>query len=67
MKLGKRTERLVREAMVLGFVEGVRWAGGLVGDLDDYPPDSAVQRRVYKAAHKFNDLYPLLSKVERDE
>lgn len=67
MKLGKRTERLVREAMVLGFAEGARWAGYIHHDevALRYPKDSDVLKRVYRTAGSFEDLYPLLSRVER--
>ncbi len=63
MRLGKRTERLVREAMVLGFAEGARWAGRV--DPEAHPNDSTVQDWVFSTARSFNDLYPLLSRVER--
>lgn len=62
MRLGKRTSRLVREAMVLGFAEGACW-GGYRWDRE-YPADTEVQDRVFKVARSLNDLYPLLSKVE---
>jgi hypothetical protein len=66
MKLGKRTDRLVREAMVLGFAEGCRWAGYVYQDNGSYPRDSDVVDRVYRTAGSFNDLYPLLSRCERE-
>jgi hypothetical protein len=64
MRLGKRTAKLVREAMVLGFVEGA-WAEttGLGATI---PPDREIVIRVLRAARAHPDLYPSLSKVEAD-
>jgi len=67
MKLGKRTKSLVREAMVVGFAEGARFGGFVLTDPDEYPRDSDVEDRAYSTARSYDDLYPLLSKVERDE
>ena len=60
MKVSKRTEQLIREAAVLGFVQGSRLAGQRV----EIPKDSEVVRRVLRAAESFSDLYPTLSKVD---
>jgi hypothetical protein len=62
MILGKRTARLVREAIVLAHVEGARWAGH--HGADGYPKDSAVVAKVLRSSKSFSDLYPTLSKVE---
>jgi len=55
--------------MVLGFAEGAQWGhyGWKPLDQDpDYPKDSVVCRRVLSTARRFNDLYPLLSRVEAE-
>jgi hypothetical protein len=61
--LGKRTAKLLREAIVLAHVEGARWAG-YHGGGEEYPKDSEVVSRVLSAAVSFNDLYPTLSRTE---
>lgn len=63
MILGKRTAKLVREAIVLAHVEGAHWAG-YSGGGDGYPKDSEVVKRVLRASKSLRDLYPNLSKVE---
>jgi hypothetical protein len=66
MKLGKRTAKLVREAIVLAHVEGAHW-GRYGGDAPGaYPRDSDVVDRVLYAATRMPDLYPTLSRVEAD-
>jgi len=60
MKIGKNTEQLVRQAMVLAYVEGWRR-----GD-EPIPRDSEIEEMVYESAKSFKDLYPKLSKVERN-
>lgn len=60
VRVAKRTEKLIREAAVLGFVQGSRLAGREVR----IPRDAEVVRRVLLAAESFSDLYPTLSKVE---
>ncbi len=62
MRLGKRTAKIVREAIVLAHVEGARWAGHV--DPDNYPKDSTVVRRVLAAASNMPDLYPHLSRLD---
>jgi hypothetical protein len=61
--LGKRTAKLLREAIVLAHVEGARWAG-YHGGSDGYPKDSDVVRKVLCSAVSFADLYPTLSKLD---
>jgi hypothetical protein len=68
MRLGKRTARLVREAAVMGFVQGSMW-GEVQGhkpraERSPHPKDSEVLDRVMLGARKHSDLYPALSKVE---
>lgn len=70
MRLGKRTEKLVREAAVAGFVMGTRWAGwhpppGVPAGEDAFPLDSEIVSRAYRCAAKFPDCYPTLSKAEQ--
>lgn len=60
MKLGKRTARLVREAAVLGFVNGA-WS---VGFEPPIPPDMTILADVLRAARSNADLYPALSRAE---
>lgn len=62
MRLGKRTAKLVREAIVLAHVEGARWAGHV--DPDNYPKDSDVVRKVLISATRLGDLYPTLSTLD---
>ena len=69
MKLGKRTAQLVREAAVLGFAEGARWAGyhhTSAEDRANYPRDSVVLADALRSARSFSDLYPTLARVERE-
>lgn len=66
VKVGKRTAKLLREAMVLAFVEGSRWGqyhGKSRAD-DDFPADLAIVRRVLEASVMFADLYPALSRTD---
>ena len=68
MKIGKRTAKLIREAAVMGFVQGSMW-GEVQGykpraERSPHPKDSEVLDRVMRGARKFPDLYPTLSKVE---
>lgn len=65
MRLGKRTARLVREAAVLGYVNGV-WSTG-AGFKADIPPDTAVFAEVLRAARTLPELYPSLSRAELPE
>ena len=64
-KLGRRTTKLLRETMVLAYVEDSRWGqchGGR--GHDEFPSDDAIVARVLAAAASFADLYPTLSKTE---
>lgn len=63
MKVGKRTAKLLREAMVLAFVEGARW-GEYHGKDEEFPKDSSIVARVLEASVSMSDLYPTLSKTE---
>jgi hypothetical protein len=58
VRIGKHAARLVREAAVLGYVNGA------VSSNAGIPPDSAILAEVSRAAHSHADLYPLLSRAE---
>lgn len=63
MKIGKRTAKLLREAIVLAHVEGSRWSQ-CHGRDDEYPTDAEIVAQVLAASVTFADLYPTLSKTE---
>lgn len=56
--LNVREERLIREAAVMGYVQGRRHPDG-----EDQPKDSVVLAVVVEACLAFPDLYPVLSGV----
>ena len=58
-RLTAREYALVREAAVMGFVQGHRAAGG--GNREDIPPDLEILYRVVTDAEAMNDLYPTLA------
>lgn len=63
MKIGKHTAKLLREAIVLAYVEGACW--GRANDREvKHPRDSEVVNRVLSASVSFSDLYPTLSKLD---
>lgn len=70
MKVSKRTERLIREAAVMGFVQGAMWGAAhprymVAGARESgYPRDSQVVADVLRSAHDNSDHYPMLSKVD---
>lgn len=66
MRLGKRTARLVRQAMVMGFVHGVQHGANRSWREaeDEFPGDSVIVANALRAARKNSDLYPTLAKVE---
>ncbi|SFO60235.1 hypothetical protein [Amycolatopsis rubida] len=67
MILGKRTAKLVREAIVLGHVHGVLWGQAFPRNSGEpYPGDSAVVAGVLRAAKSHRDLYPTLAQVQPD-
>lgn len=68
MRIGKRTARLVREAIVLGHVEGA-WFGRAVpyGDQEEgYPADSVVFFNALRSARSNRDKFPTLAKFADD-
>lgn len=65
MRLGKRTARLVREAAVLGYVNGV-WSTDK-GFEAAIPSDVAVFGGVIRVARTLPELYPSLSRAELPE
>lgn len=71
MKLGKRTARLIREAMVMGFVQGSMWGefnprSHRNDSESKFPLDSDIVARTLRGAQSFSDIYPLLSRVEAE-
>jgi hypothetical protein len=57
--LTERERRLVREAAVMGYVQGRRYLTG-----DDHPKDSAVLHLVVDACLAAPDLYPVITGVQ---
>lgn len=53
--LSDRERRLVREAAVMGYVQGTRYADTPI------PKDSVVVWRVIDACRAFDELYPTIS------
>jgi hypothetical protein len=70
MRVGKRTARLVAEAMVLAFVQGSRWGQVHPLTLSDeeakeaFPKDSQIIAGVLRDARSFRDTFPTLSRAE---
>lgn len=56
--LSHREQQLVREAAVMGYVQGVRAVPG--GHRETIPPDGDIVRLVISSCQSFEDLYPLL-------
>ncbi len=61
--LTPRERELVREAAVMGWVQGVRTAGG---DEQNIPDGNEIVRYVVGQCLSFDDLYPLLGGDLRD-
>lgn len=63
--IGKRTARLLRDAIVLAHVEGSWWARGRerADQEDQYPKDSEVIARVLYSASRMKDQYPALGRL----
>lgn len=67
MKIGPRTARLLREAIVLAHVHGSPWGQAnprQLGGNDDYPKDSDVVRQVLISATRNADKFPTLAKLD---
>lgn len=64
MKISHHTERLIREAAVLGYVNGAWSAGAQPGST---PPDLDILAGVLRTARSNADLYPTLSGIEFSE
>lgn len=62
--LSPRERWLVREAAVMGYVQGVRAVPGSFNQ--HIPPDGDIERLVVGAVGSFTDLYPVLSGSVRD-
>lgn len=69
MRVGRRTARLVHEAAILGFVQGVRWgqANPHVHEGRDLPKGGHIVADLLRDVQMFRDLYPTLSRVETNE
>jgi hypothetical protein len=63
VKVGKRTAKLLREAIVLAFAEGSQWGRATTAN-DPHLRDSAVVKQVLAASTSFRDLYPTLSSLD---
>jgi hypothetical protein len=61
--VGKRTAKLLREAIVLAHVHGARWGRYYENPMDQYPSDSSVVEGVLRAARANKDLYPTLGRL----
>lgn len=57
-RLTPQEQRLVREAAVMGYVQGMRSGAG---PDDRPPPDTVVMRLVVDACLALPDLYPVIS------
>ncbi len=64
MKISHHTERLIREAAVIGYVNGA-WAMG--GQPANIPSDLDILAGVLRTARSNADFYPTLSGVEFSE
>jgi hypothetical protein len=60
--IGKRTARLLREAIVLAHVEGWWWESGRAKE-EPYPKDSEIVARVLYSASRMQDQYPALGRL----
>lgn len=63
MRIGPRTAKLLREAIVLAHVEGMRYGRATKSD-DPYPRDADIVELVLAASVGFRDLYPTLSRLD---
>lgn len=63
--IGKRTARLLRDAIVLAHVEGVWWGRAVPrgSQEDQYPKDSEVIAKVLEAARRNKDHYGALGRL----
>lgn len=62
MKISDRTRKLLAEAMVLAYVEGVQH--GRFGDPGTFPRDSEIIERTLVAAVVHKDRFPTLAKLD---
>lgn len=61
--LNKRQQRLVREAAVMGYVQGFRDSP----HSDKIPPDNEILSKVLGAVDSFGDLYPFLAALPKQK
>lgn len=63
--LKPRDQRLVREAAVMGFVQGTRAGSQRYDDGEPFPKDMEIVERVLIAMEGFPDLYPTFRRLSR--
>ncbi len=63
MKLGKRTAKLLREAIVLAYVEGHHHGQYAERD-EEFPKDSEIVRTVLISATRLEGQFPTLSRLD---
>ena len=59
--LSPREQSLVREAAVMGFVQGTMAAGGI--PREHFPKDSEITQRVVEGCRDVPDLYPTIAGI----
>lgn len=69
MRIKGEIAQLVREAAVLGFVQGSVWGKSVAfvekgGVQEQHPKDSAIVCEVLKAAHRMRDTFSALAEVD---
>ena len=60
--LTEREMWLMREASVMGFVQGAMACGGF--KREDYPGDTNIFKSVLVSARDFDDLYPYIARLD---
>lgn len=60
--LSPREQRLMKEAAVMGYVQGVRMHGPMNAEI---PPDSTIVYQVIASCRSNEDLYPFISGLTR--
>lgn len=57
--LSPREQSLIREAAVMGFVQGTMAAGGI--PREHFPKDSEITQRVVEGCRGMSDIYPTIA------
>jgi len=60
-KLSEREQALVRDAAIMGFVQGTLAAGGL--PREDFPSDRVILRETLLGCKSHKDLYPTIGTI----